>query len=85
MMIEEIKRLLPSPMDNYAKIAEKVSEIRGKTIAWRTVMYYLTGKSVGLTEGTGELIESVALDLVETTALENLKKVDKLRAERAAA
>lgn len=84
-MIEEIKNCLPNPMKNYQEIAEKVGELRGKTIASSTVMLYLNGKDVSMSEGTGEMIEKVALDLIQENALQNLKIVDKIKAAKVAA
>jgi hypothetical protein len=84
-MIEEIKNRLPNPMENYRKIAEKVSEKRDKPIAWRTVMLYLNGRDVSLSEGTGALIEEIALDVIRDNATESLRIVDEIKAAKVAA
>lgn len=84
-MIEETKNRLPSPMKNYAEIADKVSVLRGKTIVPSTVMHYLNGKEIAISEGTKALIEEVALCLIEEVSLDNLKFVENKKAAKVAA
>jgi len=84
-MIDEIKNCLPNPMRNYQEIAERVGTLRGKIIASSTVMQYLNGKDVSLSEGTGALIEEVALDLIQGNALASLRIVEKIKAAKVAA
>ena len=84
-MIEDIKNLLPNPMEDYQKIADAISKRREKPIAWRTVMMYLNGKPVSLSEGTGKLIEEEALNLIQENAKESLTIVERIKAAKVAA
>ncbi len=84
-MIEEIKNKLPNPMDDYQAIAQRVSRMRPKPIAWRTVMMYLNGKEVHLSEGTGALIEEAALEIIRENANASLIFVEQAQAAKVAA
>ena len=72
-------------MKNYAEIAEKVSTLRAKPIAASTVMLYLNGKDVSISAGTGDLINEVALAIIEGVSLDNLQFVEEKRAAKVAA